>query len=83
MRVSNIKNDLLSKIQQMDDEQAECFYGLLLNYLADMTDDTSEEWDSLSSFQEDHIERSIVEAGSGQLTPLAVTLQEARAKYGS
>ncbi len=80
MNSAEIRSDLLNKIEHSSVHQLKEIYGLLQNYF---NGSGTEEWDQLSSYQKEKIEKGIREADKGITKPLNEVTARLRRKYAS
>jgi hypothetical protein len=81
MSITEMKQELLERIEQANDGQLVEMYGLLLNY-KNGHDDEASNWDDLPQWQQQAILKGLEEAESGLGTPLDVVNERLRNKYG-
>ena len=80
MKTAEIKLDLHNKIDNAASKQLKEIYGLVINYLN--SNDTIEEWDTLTEAQKNKITQGLEQADAGLGTPAKDVIKRAREKYG-
>jgi hypothetical protein len=80
MTASELKLDLLQKIEALDKRQLNDIYGMLQNYFN--SNETAEEWETLSDQQKEKIELGLRQADEGFTKPVAEVTSKLRKKYG-
>lgn len=80
MSTAELKNELHEKIDHADDTQVKQLYGLMLNYFNGLDD--TEEWDSLSKYQQEQINIGLAQAEAGLGSPVEEAMKGVREKYG-
>ena len=80
MEEAALKLELHDKIEHADSNQLKEIYGLITDYFSDQ--ETLGEWDSISQYQKDRIEKSIEQANAGLCRPAKDIIREVREKYG-
>jgi len=80
MEEAALKLELHDKIEHADSNQLREIYGILTTYFNDQ--ETLGEWDSLTEYQKDRIEKSIEQAHAGLVRPAKDIIREVREKYG-
>jgi hypothetical protein len=78
MEATELKIDLIDKIEHADVNQLRELYGLITNYF----NSTVEEWDLLPEYQKKQIMKGLSEADAGLGIPAKEVIQKAREKYG-
>ena len=80
MKSAEIKLDLHNKIDNVAGKQLKEIYGLVINYLN--SNDTIEEWDTLTEAQRESITEGLTQAEAGLGKPLSEINKRLRKKYG-
>jgi len=80
MNATEIRSELLKKIDAMSIAQLKEFYGLFQNYFTGS--DIAEEWRAMPAPQKAKIEKGITQADAGNTKPLNVVTTRLRQKYG-
>ena len=80
MNAAEIKWDLLRKIETMSITQLKEFYGVLQNHFN--SNDSAEEWSSMTTQQKAKIEKGIAQADAGMTKPLNEITSRLRQEYG-
>jgi len=80
MSTAELKLDLYSKIDHADSVQIKELYGLVTNYLNSSSD--TEDWDTLTQFQQNHILKGETEGDAGLGRSLSQINDRLRNKYG-
>ncbi|MGZ3874643.1 MAG: hypothetical protein ACXVJD_17115 [Mucilaginibacter sp.] len=80
MEDTELKVDLYNMIDHADKIQLKELYGLVINYFNG--GQSVEDWDSLSEYQKQLLDKSIEQADAGLGTPLKEINQRLKAKHG-
>lgn len=80
MKASEIKIDIVKKIEGLNMHQLKEIYGLFQNYFN--STDSVEEWDKLNSGQKGKIKEGIKQADANMTKPIAEVTGRLRRKYG-
>jgi len=80
MKEATLKVDLLDKIEHADFNQLKEIYGLVTNYFN--SNESIEEWDTLTEPQKKLISKGLEQADAGLGTPLKEVNKRLREKYG-
>lgn len=79
MTVSDLKLRIFRKIDSLEKNKLEEFYGFLMNYINGQRDIS--DWDKLSANQKKGILEAIDEIDAGKGTPNKVVIDKFRKKY--
>lgn len=80
MEEAALKNELHDKIEHADIKQLNEIYGLLINYFN--SNDNTGDWDTLSDYRKERINKSIEQADAGLYVPVKEVVERVRKKYG-
>lgn len=80
MKTTEIRTDLLKKIDELNASQLKDVYGLVQNYFSSTVD--TEEWDLLSPVQRAKINKGVAQANANLGSPLADVMLRIRSKHG-
>lgn len=80
MEETTLKIELHDKIDQADPEQLNEIYDLLINYFN--SKDTTGDWDTLSDYRKERINKSIEQANTGLYKSAKEVSERIRKKYG-
>ena len=80
MEEAALKIELHDKIEHADPKQLNEIYGLLINYFN--SNDSTGEWDTLSDYRKERINKSIEQANAGLYVPPKEVSDRIRKKYG-
>jgi hypothetical protein len=81
MKTVEIKSHILHGINGLNSRQLNEVYGLFQNYLN--SNDDTEEWDNLSSQQQDKIMAGLEQANANKTKPVGEITARLRKKYGT